>query len=68
MSLEREMEIVRLVRSFRAVLAAHVLKYRTIEGMGRSRHSLQTLNGTGFVMRRSLPDFETNPRRFCKVE
>jgi hypothetical protein len=31
---ETAMEIVHLVRSFRAVLAAHVLKYRTIEGSG----------------------------------
>jgi hypothetical protein len=28
------MEIVQLVRSFRAVLAAHVLKYRTIRDSG----------------------------------
>jgi hypothetical protein len=34
MSFERAMEIVRLVRSFRAVLVAHALKYRTVDGIG----------------------------------
>src|SRR5262245_9387225 len=31
---ETATEIVRLVRSFRAVLAGHALKYRTVDGLG----------------------------------
>jgi len=31
---ETATEIVRLVRSFRAVLAGHALKYRTVDGIG----------------------------------
>jgi len=59
MDFDTAMEIVRLVRIFRAVLAAHALKYRTIEALGRSRHSLQMPNVTGFAMQRNLRAFGT---------